>query len=364
MTQTKMAVFHGAGQAFEVVERGVDFSLGDGQCLVEISLATVCGSDLHTVDGRRREPVPCVLGHEGVGRVVAAGRGRDAGLIGRRVTWTLADSCGVCRSCRDWALPQKCERLFKYGHAPLRDGTGFNGTYASHIVLRGGTTVFPLPETVTDEMAAPANCALATMIASTEPLRAGGKTAVIQGAGLLGLFGCSLLREMGWQRVVVVDTNPARLELAPAFGGEPALNSARGRVAPGTVDAVIEAAGRAEVIAEGIELLRPGGHYQLLGLVHPDSRLDLTGETIIRKCLTIQGTHNYAPNHLGAAIEFLRNRGQILPWDRVVSPPLPLESLEAAMALARSGRWPRVASVQVSTSDKATRASDKKAGGT
>jgi threonine dehydrogenase-like Zn-dependent dehydrogenase len=192
-------------------------------------------------------------------------------------------------------------------------------------------------------MAASANCALATMVASTEPLRSGGKTAVIQGAGLLGLFGCALLREKGWERVVVVDTNPARLELAPAFGGEPALNSARVHVAAGSVDAVIEATGHSAVIAEGIELLRPGGHYQLVGLVHPDSRLDLTGETIIRKCLTIQGTHNYAPRHLGAAVEFLKHGGQNLPWPRLVSPPFPLESLEPALTLARSGRWPRVA---------------------
>jgi len=343
MIKTKIAVFRGAGQPFEFVERAVDVRIDSGQCLVEISLATICGSDLHTVDGRRREPVPCVLGHEGVGRVVAAGHGRDAGLVGRRVTWTLADSCGVCRPCRDWALPQKCERLFKYGHAPLHDGTGFNGTYASHVVLRSGTTILPFPEAVTDEMAASANCALATMVAATEALAAEGETAVVQGAGLLGLFGCCLLREKGWRRVVVVDTNSARLELVPAFGGEPVLNSARSHVAAGAADAVIEATGRAAVIAEGIELLRPGGHYQLVGLVHPDSRLELTGEMIIRKCLTIQGTHIYAPGHLGAAIEFLKNRGRSLPWERLVSPPLLLKSLEAAIALARSGRWPRVA---------------------
>ena len=343
MIKTKTALFHGTGQPFGFVERSLEFALDSGQCLVEISLATICGSDLHTVDGRRSERVPCVLGHEGVGRVVAVGQGRDAGLIGRRITWTLADSCGVCRPCRDWALPQKCERLFKYGHAPLNDGTGFNGTYASHVVLRAGTTLLELPDAVTDEMAASANCALATMVAATEPLATGGDIAVIQGAGLLGLFGCALLKAKGWQRVVVVDTNSARLELVPGFGGEPALNSARGHVAAGMADAVLEATGHAAVIVEGIELLRPGGHYQLVGLVHPDSRLELTGETIIRKCLTIQGTHNYAPRHLGAAVEFLKNRGQSLPWDRLVSPPFALDSLEAALALARSGQWPRVA---------------------
>jgi len=233
--------------------------------------------------------------------------------------------------------------LFKYGHASLQDGTGFNGTYASHIVLRAGTTLFPLPDSVTDEMTASANCALATMVAATEPLAVGGETAVVQGAGLLGLFACALLREQGWKRVVVVDTNSNRLELVPAFGGEPALNSARPHVSAGTVNAVIEATGHAAVFAEGIELLRPGGRYQLVGLVHPDSRLEVTGETMIRKCLTLQGSHNYAPRHLGAAVKFLQNRGATLPWNRIVSPPFALDSLAEAVALARSGQWPRVA---------------------
>jgi putative phosphonate catabolism associated alcohol dehydrogenase len=343
MIRAKIAVFHGPGARFEIVDKVVNSCVGEGECLVEIALATVCGSDLHTVEGRRREPIPAVLGHEGVGRVIAVGRGREAALVGRRVTWTLADSCGRCRACRDWALPQKCENLFKYGHAPLDSGSGLNGAYATHVLLRSGTTVIPLPDSVTDAMAAPANCALATMVAATEPLAPGGETAVIQGAGLLGLFGCALLREKGWRRVVVVDTNVDRLGLVPAFGGEPARDSAGDHVSAGSVDAVIEVCGHAPVVAEGMALLRPGGRYQLVGLVHPDSRLELTGEMIIRKCLTIQGTHNYAPAHLAAAVEFLGNRGHKLPWDRLVSPPLPLEALHDAMDLARSGRWPRVA---------------------
>ena len=210
-------------------------------------------------------------------------------------------------------------------------------------MLRAGTGVIPVPDSVTDAMAAPANCALATMMAATELLRDGGELAVMQGAGLLGLFGCALLRNRGWQRVVVVDTNSARLELVPKFGGEPALISALDKITAGTVDVVLEATGRPSVIPEGIDLLRPGGRYQWIGMVHPDSRLDLTGEMIIRKCLTIQGTHNYGSRHLAEAVEFLKNRGAALPWDRLVSPPLPLEALDNAIDLARSGQWPRVA---------------------
>ena len=54
--------------------------------------------------------------------------------------------------------------LFQYGHAALSVGAGFNGCYASHIVLGSGTAVVPLPRNVSDKMAAPINCALATMV--------------------------------------------------------------------------------------------------------------------------------------------------------------------------------------------------------
>lgn len=342
MSAATVAIFHGPGAAFTLAERPLPAELAPGQVLVAISLATVCGSDLHTAAGRRREPVPAVLGHEAVGRVVAVGAGRDRALVGRRVTWTLADSCGACPACREWSLPQKCARLFKYGHAPLHDGSSLNGCYATHILLRSGTTVVPLPDHVPDEAAAPANCSLATMVAATGPLGRGGGTAVIQGAGLLGLHACALLHAAGWRRIVVVDARPARLGVVPALGGEPVLDSAIGAVAEGTVDAVIEACGDAAVIAEGLRLLRPGGHYAVVGLVHPASGLSFSGETLVRKCLTLRGTHNYAPEHLRAAVEFLA-RASVPALDRLVSPPLPLAEIGAAFALAASGDWPRVA---------------------
>jgi putative phosphonate catabolism associated alcohol dehydrogenase len=338
----RLAVFVGPEKPFEF--RSVPLPTpGEGELLVAISLATVCGSDLHTFEGRRTEPTPCVLGHEAVGRVVDVGPGRDPAWVGARVTWTLADSCGCCRPCLEWALPQKCERLFKYGHASIDSGSGLNGCYASHLVLRAGTTVIRLPDRVTDAMAAPANCALATMVSATEPLARGGGVVLVQGAGLLGIYACALLRKMGWQRVLVVDPNPARLETARAFGGEPLLPSRLDGICPGSVDAAIEVAGSPSVVGEGMRLLRPGAHYSLVGMVHPDSRLDLTGESIIRKCLTIQGTHNYAPRHLERAVEFLTTHSGDLPWESLVSPAFPLTGLEAAFQLARSGRWPRVA---------------------
>jgi putative phosphonate catabolism associated alcohol dehydrogenase len=342
MNTARVAIFKGPGQALEFTDLPLP-ECGVGELLVAISCATICGSDLHTIEGRRVEPTPCILGHEAVGRVVAVGAGRVAALIDQRVTWSLADSCGGCLPCRDWDLPQKCERLFKYGHASLTDGSGLNGCYASHILLRHGTSVVQLPAAVTDEVAAPANCALATMVNATEWLPTPCRVAVIQGAGMLGLYGCALLRAKGVERVVVVDTNPARLAFVAAFGGEPALGSAADAVKPGESDAVIETAGTSAVVAEGVRLLRFGGFYGWVGMVHPATALGLTGETVIRRCLTIKGFHNYAPRHLAQAVEFLDRYNDAYPWASLVSPAWPLSELPAALDLAQTQRWPRVA---------------------
>ncbi len=340
--EAQLAVFQGPHQPFVFTTRPVPTELGSREVLVSLELATICGSDLHTADGRRTEPFPSVLGHEAVGRILALGPGRPDLRVGERVTWSIADSCGCCPACTDWDLPQKCARLFKYGHAPLADLPGLSGCYATHLLLRGGTSVVRVPDSLADAVVAPANCALATMVAATESRPSHCHTAVIQGAGLLGLYACALLHRSGVSRVIVTDVDPRRLELVRRFGGEPALGHATALTNPGTADLVIEAAGTPAVVKEGFDLLRPGGQYTWVGMVHPHTALELTGESIIRKCLRIQGVHNYAPRHLREGVRFLHAHATRFPWEQLVSPPFALQDLNRAFAEARAGNWARV----------------------
>lgn len=345
-------IFDGSGRPLRRADRPLPDRLEAGELLVAVDLATLCGSDIHTILGHRQEPVPCILGHEGVGRVVVRGSGRRTVQVGDRVSWSIADSCGRCAPCATYGLPQKCTALFKYGHAALDDGTGLNGCYASHIILRAGTHVVPVPDTVPDAVAAPANCALATMVHAVSRLPDPCRSVVVQGAGLLGIYGCALLHERGVEQIYCVDIHPDRLRLVSAFGGIPVdarRETAEDRIATfrratgDGVDAVLEVAGVPEVVPEGIRLLRPGGYYALIGLVHPRSQLDLTGEQLIRGQVTLFGIHNYAPAHLDEAIRFLETTIDRYPYADLVSPPLPLAELEQAVALARTQTWHRVA---------------------
>jgi len=331
------AIFEQPGAPFRFADLPLPTQLEAGEVLVRLTMATICGSDLHTYEGRRIEPVPSILGHEGVGLVVRAGVGRE-GWIGQRITWTSADSCGECEACTAWDLPQKCARVFKYGHVSLHTGSGLHGTYATHIVLRRGTHLVAIPSSLDDAAAVSANCSLATMVHAVECLPATCRVAVVQGAGMLGLHACALLRAAGVPRVLVVDTDDERLQRARTFGGEPCESS---EIPAMSADVVIEVAGDPALVPEGLRLLRPGGHYVLVGMVHPHSALSITGEALIRGGVTMRGIHNYAPRHLTRAVDFLDN--STLPWGSLVSPALPLAQLDQAFALAATRRWVRVA---------------------
>ena len=342
-------VFDAPGRPLRYERIPLPSSLEEGEALLTVDLATICGSDLHTTGGRRRQPTPAVLGHEGVGRVAASER---EGLeVGERVSWSIADSCGECRFCRGHQLPEKCLHLFKYGHADLDDGCGLNGAYATHLLLRPGTAAVPVPEGIPDALASTANCALSTAVNCVEQVPEGTASALVQGAGLLGIYACALLHERGL-RVFCSDPLPARRDLAARFGAvglDPALDPGQRRervleAAPDGVDAVLEMSGETPAVAAGMDLVRTGGTYVLAGMVHPDSDLaGITGERIVFKCLTIRGVHNYSPRHLRQGIEFLGRTAGRYPFEDLLGPTLPLRDLEEGLALSRQRRWLRVA---------------------
>src|SRR5690606_7982528 len=133
---------------------------------------TLCGSDLHTLQGKRDVPVPTILGHEVVGRVADwGGTAPPVDLVGAplghgdRGTWAIAASCGVCFFCLR-GIPQKCESLFKYGHEQLAERHLLSGGLATHCHLTKNSAVLQLPEELPDKVASPANCATATVAAA------------------------------------------------------------------------------------------------------------------------------------------------------------------------------------------------------
>ncbi len=295
--------------------------LGAGETLVRIRLATVCGSDLHTVTGRRPAPCPSVLGHEGVGEVVATGPGAPAER-GQRVIWSVTVSCGECARCLS-GRTAKCTAVRKTGHEPFDGQWPLSGSYAQHIVLPRGTTVAVVPTRMPDAVAAPAACATATVMATLEAAGTlAGKSVLVGGAGMLGLTAVAACLDAGAQ-VEVVDSNPERLTLATEFGAIPG--------ADGPVDVAIDYTGSTDAVRAALARLDIGGVLVLAGSVMPGPALPVDPESVVRRWLTITGVHNYEPRHLHQAVRFLDRTLDRHPWHRLVSDPTPLAELSEAL---------------------------------
>ncbi|MGP0067449.1 MAG: zinc-binding dehydrogenase [Isosphaeraceae bacterium] len=340
---TTAAVFHGAGTALEIREFPLP-ALRDGEILVEVIACTLCGSDLHSLHGRRAVPIPTILGHETLGRVAEFGPNaarHDAGGrpmdVGDRVTWGIVASCGACFYCRR-RLPQKCGRQTKYGHEALSGGRELTGGLAGHCVLVPGTAVFVVPEGLSDAAACPANCAGATVAAALEAGGAlEGTRVLVMGSGMLGVTATAWARARGAEHVITCDIAPARLSLAATFGAtHTATPEDLARIVVDCtgghgVDVAIEMTGSPESVEALPSLTRMGGTVVLVGSVFPSRSISLSPEQLVRRCLTVRGIHNYAPGHLHAALAFLAAH-PLLPFSGLVFGWEPLSALAGALA--------------------------------
>jgi alcohol dehydrogenase len=333
--------------------------LEPGEALVRVALCTVCGSDLHTVSGRRKEKTPSVLGHEPTGTVEeVCGDVRDARgdpvRVGDRVVWAVAVSCGTCFFCAR-GLPQKCETLRKYGHEPHTPQCGPLGGLTTHCHLLRGTAIVKVPAGVPDAVAAPAGCATATVAAA---LRAARLLAprpsplaprvCVFGLGMLGLTACAWLDALG-AIPVACDVSEARLAHATRFGAKfVALPHELADVVAGATvgrgaDAALELSGAPSACAASLSALRIGGTAVWVGTVSPTEPVPVSPEVFVRRCLTLTGVHNYAPADLLAAVAFLEAHHARYPFAELVSRTFPLSAVNDALAFAEAEKPVRVA---------------------
>jgi putative phosphonate catabolism associated alcohol dehydrogenase len=335
--------------------------LRPGEVLVEIELATICGSDVHTSAGHRSAPAPLVLGHEQLGRIVALGAddpcAADGVLltVGDRVLWSIAASCGACDRC-DAGLAQKCRTLRKYGHEEFTEPWALSGGFASHAHLVAGTTILRLPEDVPAAVLAPVSCGTATawaaLAAAERMRRSPATTALISGAGLIGLTLTAMAADRGI-RVVVADPDPARRQLALRFGATAAYApgagpTARERAASaaGAVDGfdvVVEASGARAAVAGTVAAAAIGAVIVLVGSVFPTEPVPLDPERLVRGLITVTGVHNYTADDLVRATEYLLERWTAHPFPELVGDTVALTDLDDGIRRSAPGGPVRIA---------------------
>jgi alcohol dehydrogenase len=315
-----------------------------GEVLVDVLGCTICGSDLHTIDGRRAADGPTILGHEIVGRVktIADAATDMAGrplAVGDRVTWAVVAACGDCFFCqRD--LPQKCLHATKFGHQPLATGRELVGGLAEVCLLPRATSIVTLPDELPLAVACPASCATATSAAAVQSLgHVRGGEFVVFGLGMLGLSTIAMLATAGAARVVGVDPSPQRCQLALRFGAsQTCMPDELVTLAPRWgFDAAIEMSGHPAAFDAAWQTTRTGGTLVLVGSVFPTAGVPVELEKIVRRQLTIRGIHNYAPTHLAMAVDFLARHHSQFPFAECVERWVALADLNTALATSRNG---------------------------
>ena len=332
----------------------------DDAMLVKITMACICGSDLHSYKGEyvgRLKPSrekPLIMGHEMSGRVYRMGRNVKTDYLGQplkegdRIIYSYFNPCGKCWACVSGSAPCPNRHRFRKSSAEFPH---FRGAFAEYYYLRGDQWVLKVPDELPDETVTPINCALSTITYGMHQVRIPLEgTVLIQGAGGLGLSATAITKEMGGARVIVVDKLAERLELSKSFGADHTINlnqyptpAARlERVMQLTggrgVDLVVEVAGRPEVVAEGLETLCPSGTYLTMGLVTGGLISNLDLEKVVHKGLTIVGSGNYKAWVLPKVLDLLVRTRDKYPFEKLVSHKFKLEDVNEGIQLSIEGK--------------------------
>lgn len=356
----RLAVYDAPNQPFEIRLFPVRAPRA-GEVLVKIRMSTICRSDVHSYLGHRPNPCPGVLGHEIIGTIVELGQGithdmrGDALAPGDRITWSEYFIPGPSYYTEVLDLPQKSPGVDKYGHMAATTEPHHHGGFGEYCYVLPQSWILKLPADLTDEEATPINCGVATMMCVTERAEiAMGDAVVVQGLGLLGLYGAAIAKARGARVVVGLDAVGARRELSARFGVDHAIDpsamgegelveAVRALCRPEGADAVLEVCGHPEVIPAGIGFLRTGGRYVLAGVVNPDAFVRIDVNQILRKLVTLRGVHNYHPRNLVEALDFVQASRGRFPFHELVDGKYRLEQVGQAMKDAEERRVLRAA---------------------
>ena len=293
MTTMRAAVVPELGAKLEVRELPVP-EPGPGQVLVKIEASGLCHTDIHAAygDWPVKPKPPFIPGHEGVGVITATGPGALLHKQGDRVAipW-LATACGHCRYCVD-GRETLCE-------AQQNSGYSVDGSYAEYAVA-DDEYVVKVPDEVSSLDAAPLTCAGVTTFKAIKVARLQpGETAAIIGIGGLGHLALQYARVLG-ARVIAVDVEDSKLDLARALGADYAINAkatdpVKAVTELGGADVAVVTAASPKTFEQAYASLRRGGRMSCVGLPADDkitiSVFDtiLSGKSIIG---SIVGTRN------------------------------------------------------------------------
>jgi S-(hydroxymethyl)glutathione dehydrogenase/alcohol dehydrogenase len=350
----KAAVFHAAHQPLTIED--VEIAKPKRrEVLLRTAYAGLCHSDLHFMEGLYPYPTPAVLGHEGAAVVEAVGEDVTYVKPGDHVITCLSVFCGECEQCTTGhtvlcdnpevkLLPGAARRL-KWKGEVLNQA--FNLSCFAEQMLVHEHAIVKINSEIPLDRAALVGCGVMTGVGAvfnTARVEAGATVAVL-GCGGIGLSAINGAAIAGAERIIAIDTNSSKLDIAKQMGATHTINASNVDPVAAVKDLTegkgvpysFEAIGLKATAEQSFQMLRPGGTATIIGMIPFGTKIELHGADFLRE-RKIQGS-SMGSNHFRVDMPRLLElwRQGRLKLDHLISGQIKLAEINEGFAKLKSG---------------------------
>ena len=324
-------------------------ALASGAVLLKVVFSEVCGTDVHLQKGQLAGvPYPIIPGHVSVGIIeningsVKDVDGKELAK-GDHVTFLdVHETCNSCYYCLVKKQTTRCPSRKVYG-ITYSANDGLLGGWSEYIYLKPGVKILKIKNEVPLKKFMAGGCGLPTAIHAVERANIQlGDTVVVQGAGPVGLMSGILSKIRGSFNVILVDYSDIRVDIAKKFDlkaviikdltFEERLQKISSLTDGKMADVVIEASGNPKAVKEGMNYVRDGGTYVVVGQYTNAGDVEINPHLDInKKHLTIKGSWGSDFSHFYLAVKFIETFYNKLPLDVIISREYNLEEIEQAL---------------------------------
>ena len=319
---------------------------GEGEVLVRVHAASICGTDLHIYDwnewAQGRIRVPMTFGHEVAGTVERVGPEVHHVQPGSFVAAETHIACGVCSTCRT-GRAHICRNLRILG-------VDTEGAFAEYVVVPAanawivGEGIHPDHASVMEPFGNAVHATFGTEGGEdllTNPV-------VVIGCGPIGLFAVAIARALGAWKVIAIEPNDERRALAAKMGAdllvdpksEDPVAAVLGATDDSGAEVVLEMSGNATAIDQGTRMVARGGRMSLLGLPDGPVTLDLNDQVIFKEA-RVQGVTGREMFRTWQQTTTLLSTGRV-DVSPVITHRFPIGRFEEAFEIAASGHAAKV----------------------
>ncbi len=347
---SRAAVLRHFGEALKIEEVPVPREIEPGALLVRTEACSICGTDVHLWQGSLalKVDLPVILGHEMVGRIVAMGPGTERDSVGQklrqgdRIVWTHT-ACGHCYYCTIARQPTLCDNRRAYMFENMEKPPYLLGGFSEYGYVLPESGRIRVPDNVPNELASLSSCAFRSVMNAFDNL--GGitpdETVAIQGAGPLGLLATALAATAGARRVIVVGAPDERLTIADRFGATETISIERHDAATRLAaireatdgrgaDVVMEFTGHPAAFGEGLEIVRKGGRYLIVGQLG-EGATEIKPSTIVKKNIRVIGAFSGDARSYWKALTFVSRHIDDIPFLDMISNRYRLDQVNEAL---------------------------------